>query len=393
MIHKIQKTLSLFAFFLVANFVMAQAPQRMSYQSVLRNSSNVLLANTAVGVKISVLQGGVAGNAVFVETQTATTNANGLLSIQIGAGTATTGSFATINWANGPYFIKTETDPLGGTNYSITGTQEILSVPYAMYAAKSGESSALQAQITDLQAQITTLKTPIVTPIIGTYLWTGSPQGPTTATNTGTGTSYTFSYTGVSPTVYATSATPPTSVGNYTVTATVAAVGGNYFSASSTPTAFTINNLSVGQNYKGGIIAYILQPGDPGYNASVLHGIIAAPSDQTAALWTVGNYTTNATGTEIGTGNANTIAIGNGAAAMNCQGLTLNGYSDWFLPSKDELNKLYINKVLVGGFAGDFYWSSTENSSGFAYRQSFNSGFQDAASKQLGHNVRAVRSF
>jgi uncharacterized protein (TIGR02145 family) len=136
----------------------AQAPQRMSYQSVLRNSSNVLLAETLVGIRISVLQGGAAGTAVYVETQTATTNANGLLSLQIGAGTASTGSFAAINWAAGTYFIKTETDPAGGTNYSITGTQEILSVPYAMYAAKSGDDSAQTAAITAMQAQISALQ-------------------------------------------------------------------------------------------------------------------------------------------------------------------------------------------------------------------------------------------
>ncbi len=142
----------------------AQAPQRMSYQSVIRNSSNVLLAETLVGIKISVLQGSAFGTAVYVETQTATTNANGLLSIQIGAGTAdltsitipdsvtsigndafTTGTFAGINWSAGPYFIKTETDPLGGTSYTITGTQEILSVPYAMYATKSGDATAMGA--------------------------------------------------------------------------------------------------------------------------------------------------------------------------------------------------------------------------------------------------------
>jgi hypothetical protein len=153
--------LSLAFFSVQAN---AQAPQRMSYQSVLRNSSNALLVNTAVGIKISVLQGSTAGNAVYTETQTATTNANGLLSLQIGAGTAdltsitipdsvtsigndafTTGTFAGINWATGPYFIKTETDPAGGTNYSITGTQEILSVPYAMYATKSGDATAMGA--------------------------------------------------------------------------------------------------------------------------------------------------------------------------------------------------------------------------------------------------------
>jgi hypothetical protein len=116
----------------------AQAPQSMSYQSVIRNSSNLLLANTQVGIKISVLQGSSTGNEAYVETQTATTNANGLVSLQIGAGTANIGTFSEIDWANGPYFIKTEIDPTGGSNYSITGTQQMASVPYALYAAKSG---------------------------------------------------------------------------------------------------------------------------------------------------------------------------------------------------------------------------------------------------------------
>jgi hypothetical protein len=121
----------------------AQAPPKMSYQSVIRNSSNALLTNTTVGMKISVLKGSDSGDEVYVETQTATTNANGLLSIQVGSGTTTTGTFSDIDWATGPYFIKTETDPSGGTNYTITGTQELMSVPYAMYAAKSGESTTM----------------------------------------------------------------------------------------------------------------------------------------------------------------------------------------------------------------------------------------------------------
>jgi hypothetical protein len=118
----------------------AQAPRKMSYQSVIRNSSNVVVANTQVGIRISVSQGTASGTAVFVETQTATTNANGLVSIQIGMGSAITGTFAGINWAAGPYFIKTETDPAGGSNYSITGTQEMLSVPYALFAATAATS-------------------------------------------------------------------------------------------------------------------------------------------------------------------------------------------------------------------------------------------------------------
>ena len=128
--------LSLAFFSLQAN---AQAPQTITYQSVIRNSSNALLANTAVGIKISILQGSSTGTEAYAETQTATTNTNGLVSLQIGAGTPTTGTtFAGIDWAAGPYFIKTETDPTGGSNYTITGIQQMASVPYALYAAKSG---------------------------------------------------------------------------------------------------------------------------------------------------------------------------------------------------------------------------------------------------------------
>ena len=144
-INSILASLLLTATLLFTQQATAQAPQKMSYQSVLRNSSNVLLANTQVRIKISVLQGTASGTALYVETQLATTNGNGLLSIQIGTGPVTTGTFAAINWAAGPYFIKTETDPTGGTNYTITGTQEMLSVPYAMYAAKSGDSTTMGA--------------------------------------------------------------------------------------------------------------------------------------------------------------------------------------------------------------------------------------------------------
>jgi uncharacterized protein (TIGR02145 family) len=134
----------------------------MSYQSVFRNSSNVLLANTAVGIRISVLQGSATGTPVYVETQTATTNGNGLVSLQIGTGTATTGTFAGINWAAGPYFIKTETDPAGGTNYTITGTKEMLSVPYALYAGKSAGAGAIA--INDVPATMPSIQ-------IGSQKW------------------------------------------------------------------------------------------------------------------------------------------------------------------------------------------------------------------------------
>lgn len=111
--------------------VFAQAPQKMSYQSVVRDASDNLITNQTVGMQISILQGSTSGTVVYTETQTPTTNDNGLLSIEFGGGVG----FDTINWASNSYFIKTETDPTGGSIYTITGTSQLLSVPYALHAS------------------------------------------------------------------------------------------------------------------------------------------------------------------------------------------------------------------------------------------------------------------
>ena len=124
-------------FFFVSATIWSQSPQKMSYQAVIRNSSNTLMPSTIVGMQISIIQGATSGTPVYVETQRQTTNANGLVSLEIGSGTIVTGVFSAINWANGPYFIKTETDITGGTNYSISGVTELNSVPYALFAANS----------------------------------------------------------------------------------------------------------------------------------------------------------------------------------------------------------------------------------------------------------------
>jgi hypothetical protein len=119
----------------------AQAPEKMSYQAVVRDSGDALVTSQPVGMQISILQTTATGTAVYVETQTPTTNVNGLVSLEIGTGTVVSGDFTTIDWSTDSYFIKTETDPAGGTTYTITGTSQLMSVPFALYAKTSGSAT------------------------------------------------------------------------------------------------------------------------------------------------------------------------------------------------------------------------------------------------------------
>jgi len=159
---------------------------------------------------------------------------------------------------------------------------------------------------------------------------------------------------------------------------------------------------SIGDNYKGGKVFYILQPGDPGYVDGETHGLIAPTFDQSSGiLWYDGNnLSTGATDTQLGAGAANTNAIvssqGAGSyAAQLCHDLVLNGYDDWYLPSKDELEKLYLNQTKVGNLSGGFYWSSSEDAddNNAAWSLSSFDGGQFVLGKGSGWIVRAIRSF
>ena len=118
----------------------AQSPESMNYQAVVRDGTGSIIANQAVGLEISIRQTSASGTVVYQETFSPTSNTNGLVNLAIGTGTVVSGTFATIDWANGPYFVEVGLDPAGGTTYSVTGTSQLLSVPYALYAKSSGDS-------------------------------------------------------------------------------------------------------------------------------------------------------------------------------------------------------------------------------------------------------------
>jgi len=132
----------------------AQVPQKMSYQFVVRNASGALVAGTPVGLRVAILQGSPTGTIVYHElfNPNPVTNSNGLVSVEIGTGLPITGTFSSINWAGGPYYLKTETDPAGGTSYTVVGTSQLLSVPYALYSKISesiADNSVTSAKIVD----------------------------------------------------------------------------------------------------------------------------------------------------------------------------------------------------------------------------------------------------
>ena len=295
---------------LITATVWAQAPEKMSYQAVIRDTSSQLVTSTSVGMQISILQGSATGTAVYVETQNPTTNANGLVTIEIGTGTVVSGDFATIDWANDTYFIKTETDLNGGSNYTITGTSQLLSVPYALHA-KTAESI------------------------------TGGSSG------------------------------------------------------------YYVGEL-IGTNGEDGVVFYVDETGQ--------HGLICSKTDidgGSGVVWSnIDNVEIGATAQSQFNGVTNTAAIigqsgHTSSAAKLCADYSTTNTSagDWYLPSIDELSKIYhakyeINKALnVNSFALTYYWSSTELTSSYAWDYSFIYGYSNYFTKDNPYSVRAVRAF
>lgn len=345
-----KKIITICAVLLMTASLWAQSPEKMSYQAVVRDGNNALVTSTAVGMQISILQGSSSGTAVYVETQTPTSNINGLVSLEIGSGTVVSGDFTTINWANGPYFIKTETDPTGGTNYTITGTSQLLSVPYALHA-KTAET--ITGTITETD------------PIFGASVASGI---------TGTDTTY---WNNKQDQLVA--GTNITIVGN-----TISATGGG-----------STNNFHLGQDTLGGIVFYIYIGSDGNQ-----HGLIVNKNESTAQ-WQSSPTTTNATRSWDGVYNTGLMTASPAANYVN--GLTDGGFTDWYLPSIDELSLLWHNRFHANKGLNDvgatllsnnaYYWCSTEYDATNAFGFRFYNGSASSLNKANSYSVRAVRAF
>ncbi len=333
----------------------SQVPQAFNYQAVARDNFGNLIANHAVGVKINIHHGSTAGNISYSElfvAPTPSTNQFGLFTVAIGTGTAMTGQFDTIAWGSSNYYLEVLIDPTGSTSYTSMGTSQLLSVPYAMYAAKAGVPGITGA--------------------------TGATGGIGLTGNTGA--------TG------STGATGATGVGGVSNAGTGIIITG----AGTVATPYVISDSvhKIGDTYGGGIVFYVYDNGR--------HGLIAATADQsTGVVWTTAAYqstVSNAVRDGVNGGQTNTeriiIQAGAGSyAAQLCANYQGGNYGDWYLPSKYELNLLYLQKAVVGGFASNVYWSSTETSSSDAWDQYFYTGLQTNYDKNNTYYVRAVRAF
>ena len=418
-------------------------PNKFTYQSVIRDTTGQLVTNQPVGMRLSLQRGPQMAN-LYTETHQLTTNSNGLLTTTIGSGQPTLGMMDTIDWSGGMVYVKTEIDMTGGSNYSLVSTRELLSVPYALYSLNSGSSTpgpvgpmgpqgvpgpqgpsgvsfpsgGISGQALYYcngvptwgpcpnQPTMPTVTTNLVTLLPGNSASTGgnvTSDGGSPVTHRGVvydttsnpslTSNYSVDGSGTGSFVSTLNNLAPTTT-YYTRAYATNAVGTAYGSVVSFSTNLSLPTVTIGQNHAGGIVFYVDSTGQ--------HGLACTSFDQNTSVWGCNGTYISGTSTTFGTGMANTTAIVNGCsvspfAASECNDLVLNGYNDWYLPSRDELVLMYQNLKTqsLGNFSNDWYWSSSQVSSGNAWYVPFHNGM--AWHVNIGKydygQVRAVRAF
>lgn len=392
-----KKIYTFFTTLFIVGSLIAQAPQSFKYQAVARDASGNIVADQAVGMQISILQGSISGTAIYIETFTPTTNGFGLINLNIGTGTVVSGDFATIDWSGDTYFVKVGMLIAGGTSYEDFGTSQLLSVPYALHAKTA--ANTFSGNYNDLS------------------------DAPTNLSKFTNDAGYLTSFTETDP-VYSTSeaaniaATDITNLGNLSGLNT----GDQDLSTLATKTALgdssaqlrseipLVTSYSVGDFAQGGIVFWVDETGK--------NGLVCAKSDQNLSSgerWHAGTpIYTLAKGNGCYAGELNTAFIiciqGKGDnrnyAARVCNELqiTENGktYGDWYLPAKLELSLMYQNRGPInaaatanGGsaFAYTTYWSSSEGTDKYAWGQNFYNGDPIYATKETYYKLRAIRAF
>lgn len=399
----------------------AQPPEGMSYQAVLRNGLGQPLAESMVGVRISILQGSAEGSAVYSERHRVHTNSNGLVSIVIGAAGADVlaGSFLRINWSQGPYFIQSETDINGGENYTISATSELLNVPYALYAGIAERLAVPVAEV-DPQFHSSAASKLTDTDLDKLANLSGTNTGDQNLSQLALRTELADSVAAIRRATIV-SETDPLFAKSVAVAITANDTtrwsGKQDQLTAGTGIRIERNVISLGavahypgELFGGGVVFWVDPAGQ--------HGLIVSMVDvngNAGVSWTGANTLIGAAAQSDWNGEANSSAIlefsGSSASAA---GLCLNYvnadygtgvYNDWYLPSRGELNDLWnqlrmVQKALdtddnsgTTSLGRLLYWSSTEYNNNSAWYYYFTLGYPSYSNKNQAYAVRAVRAF
>jgi hypothetical protein len=366
---------------LISTFLFAQAPQGIPYQAVMRNVDGTVMASNAVELTFMIHDGSATGTLVYQESHSLTSNAQGLVSCVVGNGVVSQGNFANINWGSGAKFLHVM---MGTTDL---GTQQMLSVPYALYAEQSGTPGPQGPQGEQGPAGATGATGPQ-----GPIGLTG-PAGATGAT----GPQGPIGLTGPQGEQGPAGATGPQGPIGLTGPAGPQGPAGS-------GAGFT---HWVGESFGGGVVFHVFKDA-----LGEEHGLICSLTDlSTGAIWGL-NGTDVPNCESSWNGAANTAAImaagaEAGSAAQLCDAYENGGFTDWYLPAIDELNLMYnakynLNRSLsqISGAAPfdlnayPYYWSSSEFSSYFAWGFGFDYGDTNSyVVKYTYFYVRAVRAF